>query len=353
MSRPSILFPLFAGLETLEGVGPKTAQHFAQMGVEKPRDLVFTLPHSVVDRRKRDSIRDVQAPATVTVEVEVGLHFPAHRKGGPYRVNVQDASTTFQLVFFHAREDWLKKQLPTGQRRLISGRIEIFDGVAQMVHPDHILPVDEADEIPEHEPVYPLTAGITQKQMFKATQAALTRVPEMAEWIDPVLKTREGWPDFGAAVQLGHSPEGAADLAATSLPRVRLAYDELFAHQLTLALARSVVQRGKGRESHATGQLQRKVLAALPYRPTGAQDRAIREISADMALPIAYEPAVAGRCRVRQDAGGVHGVAGGGRGRRAGRHDGPDRDPCASASGRPATFGRRGRRRAGTVDRPR
>ncbi len=286
MSRPPILFPLFAGLETLEGVGPKTAQHFAQMGVEKPRDLVFTLPHSVVDRRRKSSIREVQAPATVTVEVEVGLHFPARKKGGPYRVNVQDAATTFQLVFFHARDDWLKKQLPTGQRRLLSGKIEIFDGVAQMVHPDHILPVDEAAEIPEFEPVYPLTAGITQRVMYKAAAAAISRVPELAEWIDKNLKAREGWQDFHAAVTAAHAPEGSADLAPTAPARVRLAYDELFAHQVTLALARSVVQRGKGRESRATGRLQHRILAALPYRPTGAQDRSIREITADMAAPV-------------------------------------------------------------------
>ncbi len=285
MSRPAILFPLFAGLETLEGVGPKTAQHFAQMGIEKPRDLIFTLPYGVIDRRRRDSIRDVQAPATVTVEVEVGLHFPSRKKGGPYRVNVQDKSTTFQLVFFHAREDWLKKQLPTGQRRLVSGKIEIFDGVAQMVHPDHILPVGEEAEVPEYEPVYPLTAGITQKQMGKAARGALARLPDLAEWIDASLKAREHWPDFRAAADAAHAPEGQADLAATSPARLRLAYDELFAHQLTLALARSVMQRGKGRESHATGRLQRKVLAALPYRPTAAQDRAIREITEDMANP--------------------------------------------------------------------
>ncbi len=286
MSRPPILFPLFAGLETLDGVGPKTAQHFSQMGVERPRDLVLTLPYSVVDRRRKASIREVQAPATVTVEVEIGLHFPARKKGGPYRVNVQDAKTTFQLVFFHAREDWLRKQLPIGQHRLISGKVEIFDGVAQMVHPDHILPVDEVAEIPEFEPVYPLTAGVTQKVIYKAARAAISRVPEIDEWIDEGLKAREDWPDFRAAVVAAHAPERSADLAATAPARQRLAYDELFAHQLTLALARSVVQRGKGRESQASGRLQRKVLAALPYRPTGAQERAIREISVDMAAPV-------------------------------------------------------------------
>ena len=115
MSRPPILFPLFAGLETLDGVGAKTAKYFLQLGVERPRDLLFTLPYAGVDRRLRASIREVTAPATVTVEVEVGAHVPARRKGGPARVFVRDAETEFQLVFFHAHVDWLQKHLPTGQ----------------------------------------------------------------------------------------------------------------------------------------------------------------------------------------------------------------------------------------------
>ena len=283
MSRPVSLFPLFAGLETLDGIGAKTAKLFAQLGVERPRDLLFTLPYAGVDRRLRASIRDVVAPATVTVEVEVGAHVPARRKGGPARVFVRDSQTEFQLVFFHAHADWLQKQLPTGQRRVISGKIEIFDGLAQMVHPDHILRPEEATELPGYEPVYPLTAGVTQKLMAKAVGSALTRMPELAEWIDPALKAREGWPDWASAVRAVHQPTGPDDFALHAPARQRLAYDEFFAHQLTLALARSAFKRGKGRESHATGRLQSKVLAALPYHPTGAQERAMREIAADMA----------------------------------------------------------------------
>ncbi len=282
MSRPPILFPLFAGLETLDGVGAKTAKYFLQLGVERPRDLLFTLPYAGVDRRLRASIRAVSAPATVTVEVEVGAHIPARRKGGPARVFVKDAETEFQLVFFHAHVDWLQKQLPTGQRRIISGKIEIFDGVAQMVHPDHILRAEEAADLPSYEPVYPLTAGVTQKLMAKAVASAIARMPDLAEWIDAALKAREGWPDWGAAVRTAHRPEAMDDFAPQAPGRQRLAYDEFFAHQLTLALARSAFKRGKGRASHATGRLQSKVLAALPYRPTGAQIHAMAEISGDM-----------------------------------------------------------------------
>jgi len=281
--RPPELFPLFAGLDTLPGIGPKVAQNLAQMEVEKPRDLLFTLPYSGVDRRLRRSIREVVPGSTVTVEVEIGAHHPPRRKGGPARVHVRDAETEFQLVFFHARGDWLARQLPTGQKRVVSGKLEIFDGLAQIVHPDHILRVEEAGDLPAFEPVYPLTAGVTQRVMAKAAAAAIARAPELEEWIDPALKAREGWPDWHAAIAQVHAPEGSAGLAPTHPARQRLAYDEFFAHQLTLALARSALRHGKGRSSHGTSVLQDKVLKSLPYKPTGAQRRAVEQIAADMA----------------------------------------------------------------------
>lgn len=283
--RPEILFPLFSDLENLQGVGPKTASHFAQMGIEKPRDLIFTLPHSGIDRLRRESIRDVTAPAVVTVEVTVGHHIPPPSRGRPYRVEVTDAKTTFQLVFFHAHADYIQKILPTGQKRLVSGRIEIFDAVAQMVHPDHVVRVEEIGQIPEFEPVYPLTSGVSLRVMTKAVHAALTKIAVLGEWIDPAQKAKEKWPDWDVALTDAHAPKNVADLAPTAVARERLAYDEFFAHQLTLALARGIERKGKGQPSVATGHLQSKVLAALPYQATGAQERAISEISQDMATP--------------------------------------------------------------------
>jgi len=281
--RPEALFPLFADLTGLEGVGPKTAQQLAGAGIEKPRDLLMTLPHAGIDRNRRASVRDIVPPATCTVEVTVGEHRPPAQRGRPYRVVVEDAGTSFQLVFFHARGDYLRRLLPTGQRRIVSGKVEHFDGIAQMVHPDHVLPPAEADEIPPYEPVYPLTGSVTQKAMWKATRSALALAPDLAEWIDPALRAREGWPAWPVALHTAHAPLSAAELAPSSPARQRLAYDELFAHQVTLALARARQRRGKGRGSAGDGALRAKVLAGLPYAPTGAQNRAAEEIAADMA----------------------------------------------------------------------
>ncbi|WP_417524174.1 ATP-dependent DNA helicase RecG [Marinovum sp.] len=282
-SRPEPLFPLFADLETLPGVGPKIAKSMAGLGIEAPRDLLFTLPHSGIDRRKRDTVQGADLPGVVTVEVEVLRHAEPRSRSGAYRITVVDAKTSFQLVFFHARGDYLRRILPVGARRVVSGKTELFDGIAQMVHPDHILPVDEAGDIPDFEPVYPLTAGVTQKVMHKAAQGALARAPELAEWIEPSLLRQEAWPGWVDALTQAHTPADASAISPQHPARVRLAYDELFAHQLTLALARQHRRKSKGRGSQGTGDLQGKVLKSLPYAPTGAQARAIREIADDMA----------------------------------------------------------------------
>ena len=285
-SRPEILFPLFGAITNLDGIGPKTGQLLSEAGISRPRDLLMTLPFSGVDRGQKASIRDIVPPAVATVEVTIGEHYPPATRGRPYRIHVTDAQTTFQLVFFHARGDYLVKQLPTGQKRVVSGKIEVFDSVAQMVHPDHIVRPEEAMELPAFEPVYPLHAGITQKLMWKGTRAALGLAPDLPEWIDPKLKAKHEWPSWQQAFRDAHTPEATMDLSPHAKARERLAYDELFAHQMTLALARAVARRSKGRISQATGVLQAKVLGALPYAPTGAQRRAIDEIIADLASPM-------------------------------------------------------------------
>ncbi|MBO9464536.1 ATP-dependent DNA helicase RecG [Tropicibacter sp. R15_0] len=281
--RPEILWPLFADLEGLAGIGPKTAQAFEQIDVTTPRDLLFSLPYSGIDRRVKDSVLDGDLPGVVTVEVEVGVHRPARNRGGAYRIEANDQKTRFQLVFFHGRSDYLKKVLPMGAQRLVSGKVELFDGVAQMVHPDHILSPDEIDTLPEFEPVYPLTSGVTQKLMNRAMTDALTRVPDLPEWADAALIAQEGWPSWKEALLSAHHPQNLGDLAATDKNRARLAYDELLAHQITLALARADRRKIAGVQSSGTGALRAKVLGNLPYRPTGAQQRAMEEIASDMA----------------------------------------------------------------------
>jgi len=282
--RPEILFPLFAELESLDGVGPKTAKSYAGLNVTTPRDLIFTLPAGGLDRTRRASIREVPLPGPATVEVTIGTHIKPKGRG-PYRIEVEDAQTSFQLVFFHARGDYLERTHPPGARRVVSGKVELYDGIAQMAHPDHMLPPEEAASVPEYEPVYPLSQGLTQRGVHKAVVSALTRIEYLGEWIDLDLLKDRNWPAWSLAIEAAHAPQNANDLSRGSPPRERLAYDELFAHQLTLALARAHRRRKPGLISKGDGRLRNKVLKALPYKPTGAQIRTFAEIADDMAAP--------------------------------------------------------------------
>ncbi|MCE0503841.1 ATP-dependent DNA helicase RecG [Roseivivax sp. GX 12232] len=282
--RPERLFPLFGALTALPGIGEKTAQALAALDVEAPRDLLFLLPYSGIDRRLRDTVQGKDLPATLTVSVEIGAHRPPRSRTGAYRIEVTDAQHSFELVYFRGG-DYLKRLLPSGARRVVSGRVELFEGRAQMVHPDHVLAPGEEADLPAFEPVYPLTAGVTQKLLWRALSAALERAPELPEWIDAAQKAKEDWPDWRAALQAVHRPTGPRDLAPEAPARVRLAYDEFFAHQLTLALARASRRAQPGRETRGDGALRDRVLTALPYAPTGAQTRAISEIAGDMGAP--------------------------------------------------------------------
>ncbi len=286
--RPEILFPLFADLETLPGLGPKMARLVARAtGGTHVKDVLFHAPTGLIDRSARPGVANAADGTVCTFEVTVDRHFPPEKGGRrPYRVRTSDETGFLTLAWFHARPDWLRKQLPEGERRIVSGKVERFGDEIQMLHPDHILKPEEAEEMPAVEPVYPLTAELSPKTMRKAVTAALERAPDMPEWLDPALKDQRKWPDWRAAVGAVHAPERSLDLEPSAKPRERLAYDELLAHQLALSLARTQRRGAAGRPLSGDGVTVRAVLSSAPFKPTKSQTEAFAAIEADMAEPV-------------------------------------------------------------------
>lgn len=281
--RPEVLFPLFTDLTGLSGIGPKTAKLFERLDATKRLDLVMSLPTGVDDRRLRDSLTGVVSGEVVTVLGTVLEHRAPRVKTRPYRVAVEGGGTVFELVYFQARRDWLEKTLPIGESRIFSGKVELYDGRLQMPHPDLVLTPDEASELRDWEPVYPLTQGLSQKIAAKAVTAALEDLPDLEEWIAPSVLRDRAWPGWRASVELAHAPKGPEALSPGNPARQRLAYDELLSHQLALQLVRARMKRGKGRVNAGTGTLRRKAMAAFGHAPTAAQTRAMAEIACDMA----------------------------------------------------------------------
>jgi len=283
--RPAILFPLFAETRTLPGIGPRLEKLIAQVAGKRLVDLIFDLPAGVVDRSYRPKLIEAEAGRIATVMVNVLDHLPPYDRRQPYRVRCSDDTAALELVYFHAKADYLKQILPAGSRRLISGRIERFNNRLQMPHPDYVLPPEQESELPLHEPIYALTEGLPAKSMAKAIRGALEKVPAMPEWQDPALFKARGWMTFAEALRKAHAPVHEDDLAPTTPERMRLAYDELLANELALILIRAHMRAAKGRILNGDGRLKAKALAALPFTLTEAQKQSLAEIEADMASP--------------------------------------------------------------------
>ena len=290
--RPSVLDPLFAPATTLDGIGSRIA---ALIGNIVPTDvtnrplrvgdLLFVLPHSLIDRTNRPGVAKAPQGAVVTLTLTVARHQPAPhgRKNVPYRVYAFDDTGEIALTFFHAKRAYLEKVLPVGEEVLVSGRMDWFNGRPSMIHPDYIVPASEAGALPPLEPVYPLTAGLSAKILRRAIGQALARLPDLPEWQDEGSRLKLSLPRFSVALQRLHDPASIEDISPESAPWRRIAYDELLASQLSLALVRARTRKLAGRPLRGDGKLVARVRSALPYALTPSQEQAVAEILSDLA----------------------------------------------------------------------
>ena len=289
--RPTILDPLFSPVSGLPGVGPKISELFVKLlGRETPDDcrvidLLFHAPTSLIDRRNQPGIARAPQGAIVTITARVDRHQapPRGNRNVPYRVFLHDETGELALVFFRGQAAWLEKQLPIDEEVTVSGKVDWFNGRASMVHPDYIVKASDAESLPLVEPIYPLTAGLSPKTLRKIIEAALPRMPELPEWIDLALAQKQGLPTIRDSFHMLHEPRDTSDIDPQTPARRRLAYDELLAGQLSLALVRQRLRKVAGQPVHATGKISGKILQNLPFSPTKSQTEAVADVLKDMA----------------------------------------------------------------------
>jgi ATP-dependent DNA helicase RecG len=286
--RPALLDPLFAPATALPGIGPQLVRLIERAAGPLVVDLLWHLPTGLVDRRAAPAIGALNPrdwpDAIVTVKLRVDRHETGFGRR-PSRVYCTDGTGTLVLVYFNVKGDQLHRMLPVGAERIISGRVEYYGGLPQIAHPDYVVAPDSAEQVKAIEPVYPLTAGLSPRVVQRAVAAALERAPELPEWLERALQARRGWPGWRAAIEAAHAPQQAANLAPDDPARERLAYDEILASQLAVALVRARRRRRPGRALKGSGALAGKVEAGLGFSLTGSQRQALAEIAGDMAAP--------------------------------------------------------------------
>lgn len=292
-----LLDPWFSAVTRLKYVGPATTAALdkllrptrmveaAELRDPVLRDLLFHLPVGVVDRRHITPVRDLHPGKIATIQVTVVEHHapPKYRQRSPYKIIVCDGSGSLILTFFYGKGDYLFKQLPVGKERIISGVMEFYDGVPTIAHPDLIAPPEKAPEVLRFTPLYPLTAGLSQRMLGKAILQALTRVKPLPEWLDTSFIAQQKFHSMLESIRALHAPENEETVTPLSPARMRLAYDELLANQLALALARRLVQRQDSFAIPNRPEVERHWRAQLPFALTGGQDEVLRALAADMS----------------------------------------------------------------------
>ena len=282
--RDERLFPLFAGLETLTGVGPKLTPLLQKLvGGTTVWDLVLHLPDRWLDRRVRASFEETVPGEIVTVKGEVHAYHQPFNDRSPHRVQLVDSTGFLTLSYFRADPRWMKSQFPVGATRIVSGRVEEYRGERQITHPDFVVDPAKGEAPPAVEPIYPLSAGLTNRRVHTLALQALQKVPgDLPEWADRHLVTQKGWPAFKEALGWLHDPQ-AYDEDRFALARERLAYDEALARESAFALAQAARRQRPAPVIKAPPSAVNRLIDALPYRPTGAQMRAAADISSDVA----------------------------------------------------------------------
>jgi ATP-dependent DNA helicase RecG len=272
--RPDILNPLFAETASLKGVGPGLAKPLGRLGLERIKDLAYHFPAGWT-YRKQVTLLD---QADVGLNIIVRLAIVDHKSGGsvraPTRIHGCDAEGNYvSLVFFGKNGGWARKQLPVGEDRIVSGKLEQYGQELQIIHPDHIIAATEAAPT-AIEPVYPLSEGLTNHRCGQLVAQALEKLPELPEWIEPGLLAQKGWKGWREALAGVHHKDEAA-------LRDRLAYDELFANQLAMRLVRAALDKRRSAPISGDGRLVDAL--KMPFALTGAQTRVIGEIEGDLA----------------------------------------------------------------------
>src|ERR1700686_1473546 len=290
--RPALLNPLFALVTSLAGVGPKQDKLFRYpLGRDDtPRllDLLFHLPASVIDRRARPKVREIVPGTVVTIEVTVDRHRPTPPRNprAPRLVYVSDETGDVVLTYLRAQPGYVEKLLPVGSKRYVSGTAQIYDGMLQITHPDRV--VDEAGfaKLSGIDPVYPLTEGLAVGSVRRAVAQALQKLPELPEWISPEVIRRCKFPPIAEALNRVHMPLELTDILPEGPFWSRLAFDELLAGQLALALVRAQLRRPAGDRHAGDGHLRKKIIDALPYALTASHRQASAAISEDLRQPV-------------------------------------------------------------------
>lgn len=280
--RPSLLYNLFADLNNIKGVGPKRYQAYQRLGCTKVLDLLFHYPNNVLDRRASPDISTAYDGQIVTLLVKIDRYLIPNSKRAPHKIICSNDSGVISLVYFNGIEI-IKSKYQTGQKVVISGKVEKGVDHLQMTHPDIIAPESDFEKIKTLEPIYPLTYGLNNKYLSETIRNVIKFLPKIPEWLPDDIINHLSLPSWNEGIYQIHHPKVNSDVLGRTKAKDRLAIDELLAQQLSLQIARKNALKQPKIPLNFSGNLFQKMRNILPFSLTEDQEQAISEISKEQS----------------------------------------------------------------------
>ena len=284
LNRPTDLNPLFSSLSSLKGIGPRVEKKLQKIDIKFPKDLIFHIPHKYIHRKKIRDFSELKLPEIIMVEIII-LKYISKQSHGPLRILVGAKNFKFYLLFFKIKSIFLEKILPVGERRVVSGKLELFENELQMIHPEYISKVEDKKDIPTYDPLYPLTAGLSNKYLGKCIRNSLNLIGKVDDWLNSEFLKSNSFPEFKSAIRMIHGIGADISTKNTFNARRRLIFDEFFAHSICLSLRKLERRRKKGIAKNLSDTLSKSLISNLNFKLTKDQRTAIIEINKDLAQP--------------------------------------------------------------------
>ena len=272
---------IFSSIYMLPGVNKVVGNLLKKLcGGDKIIDLLFHIPQNYIDRRTR--LSEEAIGKIVTFIGTVKSHgFIGGRRKAQYKIVLDTCIGEVSLVFFHYSVKYLKSVLKVGSECVISGTLIRFFECLQITHPDYIMTdVGKFHDISIIEPVYSLIKGLTSKRISKLVKLSIGLLPDFPEWIDERLLRDNQWDSWKESLIKIHHPE---TLETVSLHRMRLAYDELLSHQISMKMVRKFDCK-QGVSIISKRIYHDDILNKLPFKLTAGQEEVISQITKSQAL---------------------------------------------------------------------
>jgi ATP-dependent DNA helicase RecG len=271
---------LFDSVSTLQGVGPKLTKYLKNKKIEKINDLLWNIPYDYSDRRKTVELDKLQVGKLLTIKVKVKKYnFPRLRRL-PNRISCEDSKGKIDIIFFNSREGYIKKILPINNWVVISGKINFYKNKYQITNPEYITQISNIDYVAKIIPKYSLTEGLNEKSYRKIIKQVLDNMPEINEWYDESFIKKMSFLSWKECILKIHDIKDDKDLNSDIYKR--LAYDEIFAHLLTLSKNRKIIKINKKNSKFFSKKISNKIIASLDFELTKSQINVLNDIETDL-----------------------------------------------------------------------